>query len=94
MRLWGWKGQVCILHLLLEGLITVLGVLALLKRDSHEAGCAEGAGTVLLLVSHPAEGVVRCPGSQGSVRCGSHHSSQSWLDFSPGQGSMCQPGWG
>lgn len=75
MRVRAWKGQVCLLHLLLEGLITVLGALAFLKRDSHEAGCAEGAGTVLPSVSHTAEGEVRrCPGSQGNVGCGSHLS--------------------
>lgn len=78
--------------MLLEGLITVLGALAFLKGDSREAGRAEGAGTVLPSASHPAEGAVRrCPGSQGSTGCGSHHSSQSWLDSC--LGSMCQPGW-
>lgn len=53
MRLWAWKGQVCLLHLLLEELITVLGALAFLKRDSHAAGSAEGAGTVCPL--HPTQ---------------------------------------
>lgn len=53
MRLWAWKGQVCLLCLFLEELITVLGALAFLRRDSHGAGCAEGAGTVCPL--HPTQ---------------------------------------